>query len=55
VVADAFRRVATAAKALQFSLARRSRGRSVDLRGSFDEMSEAYGTAMKGLVARYGG
>jgi hypothetical protein len=55
VVADAFRRVATAAKALQFSLARRSRGRNVDLHGSFDEMREAYGTAMAGLVARYGG
>ena len=53
VVADAFRRVATAAKALQFNLARRSRGRTVDLRGSFGEMSEAYHCAMDGLVVRY--
>ena len=53
VVADAFRRVATAAKALQFNLARRSRGRTVDLRGSFGEMSEAYHCAMDGLVIRY--
>ncbi len=55
VVADAFRSVATSAKALQFSLARRSRGRSVDVHGSFEEMSRAYRTAMQGLVDRYGG
>ena len=54
VVADAFRTVATTAKALQFSLARRSRGRAVDLHGSFEEMSLAYRTAMDGLVSRYG-
>ncbi len=52
--ASAFRTVATTAKALQFSLARRSRGRSVDLHGSFEEMSGAYRTAMDVLVARYG-
>ena len=54
VVADAFRTVATAAKALQFSLARRSRGRTVDMHPSFEEMGRAYRTAMDGLVARYG-
>lgn len=53
-VADAFRVVATTAKSLQFSLARRSRGRAVDVHGAFEEMSRAYGTAMQGLVARYG-
>ncbi len=46
--------VATTAKALQFGLARRSRGRTVDLHGSFEEMSAAYRMAMDGLVARYG-
>jgi hypothetical protein len=51
--ADAFRVVATAAKALQFGLARRSRGRTVDLSGSFEEMSGAYRSAMDALVARY--
>ncbi len=55
LVADAFRLVANTAKALQFSLARRSRGRTVDLRGSFDVMSKAYRAATEGLVARYGG
>jgi hypothetical protein len=54
VVADDFRTVATTAKALQFSLARRSRGRTVDLHGSFEEMSRAYRAAMSGLAARYG-
>jgi Domain of unknown function (DUF1839) len=53
-VADAFRAVATTAKALQFSLARRSRGRAVDLSSSFVEMSVAYHAAMDGLVTRYG-
>ncbi|MGD0748793.1 MAG: DUF1839 family protein [Acidimicrobiales bacterium] len=53
-VAEAFRTVATTAKALQFSLARRSRGRTVDLHGPFEEMSRAYRSAMDGLVARYG-
>jgi Domain of unknown function (DUF1839) len=54
VVADSFRTVAVAAKALQFSLARRSRGRPVELHASFEEMSRAYATAMDGLVACYG-
>ncbi len=54
VVAEAFRTIATTAKALQFSLARRSRGRTVDLHGSFEEMSRSYRTAMDGLVAHYG-
>jgi hypothetical protein len=53
VVAESFRSVATAAKALQFALARASRGRHVDLKGSFDELGGAYRTAMEGLVARY--
>ncbi len=52
--AEAFRTVATAAKALQFALARASRGRKVDLRPSFDELSQAYGIAMDGLEGRYG-
>jgi hypothetical protein len=54
VVAEAFRTVAVTAKSLQFSLARRSRGRSVDLHASFEEMGRAYRTAIHGLVARYG-
>jgi len=53
-VAEAFRTVATTAKALQFSLARASRGRNVDLHGPFEEMGLAYRTAMNGLVVRYG-
>jgi hypothetical protein len=53
VAADAFRTVATTAKALQFGLARRSRGRTVDLHGSFEELSRAYRIAMEVLVARY--
>ena len=53
-VAEAFRTLAVTAKALQFSLARRSHGRSVDLHASFEEMGRAYRTAMDGLVARYG-
>jgi hypothetical protein len=55
VVAEAFRTVAVAAKALQFSLARQSRGRAVDLHSPLAEMGRAYKTAMDGLVARYGG
>ena len=54
VVAEAFRTVAVTAKALQFSLARQSRGRTVDLHSPLIEMSRAYATAMAGLVARYG-
>jgi hypothetical protein len=54
VVAEALTTVATTAKALQFSLARRSRGRAVDVHGSFEEMSRSYRTAMDGLVAHYG-
>jgi len=53
LVAESFRTVATVAKALQFALARASRGRNVDLKGSFDELGRAYGTAMDGLAARY--
>ena len=53
-VAEAFRNVAVAAKAVQFSLARQSRGRTVDLHGPLAEMSGAYDRAMNGLVARYG-
>jgi Domain of unknown function (DUF1839) len=54
VVADAFRALAATAKSLQFSLARYSRGRTVDLRGSFEEMRRSYRTAMEGMVALYG-
>ena len=54
VVAEAFRSVAVGAKAVQFSLARQSRGRTVDLQGPLAEMSVAYKRAMDGLVARYG-
>ncbi|HVB92663.1 MAG TPA: DUF1839 family protein [Acidimicrobiales bacterium] len=53
-VAGQFRAVATAAKALQFALARLSRGRTVDLHGTFEEMSRAYELAMAGLEAHYG-
>jgi hypothetical protein len=53
VVAEAFRTVAVTAKALQFSLARQSRGRTVDLHSPLAEMGRAYKTAMDGLVARY--
>jgi Domain of unknown function (DUF1839) len=52
-IAEAFETVAVTAKALQFSLARQSRGRSVDLHGPLTEMSGAYKKAMDGLVARY--
>jgi hypothetical protein len=52
-IAEGFRTVATTAKALQFSLARASRGRNVDLHGPFEEMGRAYRTAMGGLVSRY--
>lgn len=55
IVADAYRTVATAAKALQFALARASRGRTVDFDALFGELSQAYQTAVGGLVARYGG
>ena len=54
VSAEAFRTAATAAKALQFALARASRGRKVDLKPSFDELSQAYRSAMDGLESRYG-
>lgn len=54
VVAESFRTVAITAKALQFSLARRSRGRAVELHDPLVEMSRAYRVAMDGLVARYG-
>jgi hypothetical protein len=53
--AEAFRTVAVTAKALQFSLARLSRGRSVDLHAPLAEMGRAYKVAMDGLVGRYGG
>jgi hypothetical protein len=52
--AESFRTVATTAKALQFALARASRGRKVDLDGLFDGLGLAYRAAMEGLVARYG-
>lgn len=55
VVAEAFRAVATAAKALQFALARASRGRTVDFDVPFTELSQAYRIAMDGLATRYGG
>ena len=54
VAAEGFRMVAITAKALQFSLARRSRGRTVDLHSSFEEMGRSYRTAMDALAARYG-
>jgi hypothetical protein len=53
--ADAFREVATRAKALQFSLARASRGRAVELGSPFEELSLAYRKAMDGLSARFDG
>jgi hypothetical protein len=53
MVAESFRTVATTAKALQFALARASRGRKVDLDGLFDGLGLAYGAAMEGLAARY--
>ncbi len=54
-VAEAFRTVAVTAKAVQFSLARQSKGRTVDLHGPLAEMGLAYRAAMDGLVACYGG
>ena len=54
VAAEAFRTAATAAKALQFALARASRGRKVDLKPSFDELSQASRSTMDGLEGRYG-
>jgi len=52
--ADAFRTIASASKALQFSLARAARGRRVELGPRFGEMAEAWALAMGLLVERYG-
>jgi hypothetical protein len=52
--ADAFREVAAGAKALQFSLARVIRGRSVDPGGVLDGMAERWAAAMAVLDRRYG-
>ncbi len=52
--ADAFRDVAEGAKALQFSLARVVRGRSVDLAGVLDGMAGRWADAMAVLEAHYG-
>ena len=54
-VAEAFRTIASTAKSLQFSLARVTRGRMVDLEGPLQEMGCAWEAAMAGLVERYGG
>ncbi len=52
--ADAFRDVAEGAKALQFSLARVVRGRSVDLADVLEGMSRRWADAMAVLDGRYG-
>jgi hypothetical protein len=51
--ADAFRDVAEGAKALQFSLARVVRGRSVDLEDVLDGMAVGWARAMAVLDSRY--
>jgi hypothetical protein len=53
--ATAFRAIAASAKGLQFALARVARGRRVDVAGVFDEMEQAWDTAMATLAERYGG
>jgi len=52
--AEAFTVMAAKAKGLEFSLARASRGRTVDLSGPLAEMSQAWDTAMEIMVDRYG-
>jgi hypothetical protein len=53
-VADHFRAVAEAAKALQVGLARAVRGRAVDLDGPVGQMERGWEAAMAGLVQRCG-
>ncbi len=50
-----FESISTAAKALEFALARVVRGRAVDLDGIFATLELHWDDAMAGLVARYGG
>jgi hypothetical protein len=52
--AEAFAGIAATAKGLEFTLARAARGRKVDLAGPFDEMEQAWDTAMDTLLERYG-
>jgi hypothetical protein len=52
--ADAFRRVAHGAKAVQFGLARVASGRTFTQQGTLDEMAESWGAAMNLLAGRYG-
>lgn len=51
---DAFDRVATTAKSLQFILTRRAHGRRGDLDGPLAAMSDDWATAMAAVVERYG-
>jgi hypothetical protein len=52
--ADAFGVIASVSKGLEFTLARAGRGRKVDLAPAFDEMEQAWETAMDILADRYG-
>lgn len=52
--AEAFRALADRAKALQFALARATRGRTVDLAPLIDGMAREWATAMDVLGKRYG-
>jgi len=52
--ADAFRRVASGAKSLQFVLARAVRGKDVDVEGPFADMEPAWAEATELLAGRYG-
>jgi Domain of unknown function (DUF1839) len=51
---EAFEVMAQTAKGLQFSLARAARGRKVDLDGPFEQMAQAWDTAIEVLVEKYG-
>jgi Domain of unknown function (DUF1839) len=53
-VIRAFQSIAIGAKSLEFGLARRIRGRSFDIEGSFAVMETAWDDAMSGLARRYG-
>ncbi len=53
--AEAFRAVSSAAKALQFSLARVVRGRGIDLGAVIEPMAANWARAIDIMVSRYGG
>jgi len=54
-VVACWRQIATAAKALEFRLARAVAGRTVDVRAPLASMARAWDSAMDGMLVRYGG